>query len=320
MACPNLDELQEFARANDVRGAFVRVQWTMPEEDRHEVDRLAIQRIFGAAAEVKLEGRVIPVVRTRAAGISQRGEHRREDRRLGKADRSQSGAAARAVWKPCRRTRPRRSRRTSWNARSRQQERDSWGRRGRFRRLGGDDRRRSGPAGIRRGGLTRKQRNPHSGHHSLKPGIPMRPISLTLKGFRGIRDGSGSRCDRARFRAARRRGPADRDRRQQWPGQDHGHGQHDAFSDHAIARRGRRIGRLFLLRPGVLAGKHQGLGVGAWRRALPVADGVPAEREGRRPRRSCMFGEAIHGSRCDWVTARCPTARSIPTFNASSRF
>jgi DNA repair protein SbcD/Mre11 len=53
-----------------VTGAFVRVRWTVPEEDRHEVDRLAIQRVFGAAAEVKLEGRVIPVVRTRAAGIS----------------------------------------------------------------------------------------------------------------------------------------------------------------------------------------------------------------------------------------------------------
>ena len=68
---PKLDELQEIARANDVTGAFVRVRWTVPEEDRHEVDRSAIQGIFGAAAEVKLEGRVIPVVRTRAAGISQ---------------------------------------------------------------------------------------------------------------------------------------------------------------------------------------------------------------------------------------------------------
>jgi exonuclease SbcD len=68
---PKLDELQRFARANDVTGAFVRVRWTMPEEDRHEVDRSAIQGIFGAAAEVKLEGRVIPVVRTRAEGISQ---------------------------------------------------------------------------------------------------------------------------------------------------------------------------------------------------------------------------------------------------------
>jgi exonuclease SbcD len=32
---------------------------------------LAIQGIFGVATEVKLEGRVIPVVRARAAGISQ---------------------------------------------------------------------------------------------------------------------------------------------------------------------------------------------------------------------------------------------------------
>src|ERR1700675_2580810 len=68
---PRLEELQQIALTNDVAGAFVRVRWTMPEEDRHEVDRSAIQGIFGAAAEVKLEGRVIPVVRTRAAGISQ---------------------------------------------------------------------------------------------------------------------------------------------------------------------------------------------------------------------------------------------------------
>jgi exonuclease SbcD len=68
---PRLEELRQIARTNNVTGAFVRVRWTMPEEDRHEVDRSAIQGIFGAAAEVKLEGRVIPVVRTRAAGISQ---------------------------------------------------------------------------------------------------------------------------------------------------------------------------------------------------------------------------------------------------------
>src|SRR5207253_3497324 len=68
---PRLEELQQIARTNDVAGAFVRVRWTMPEEDRHEVDRSAIQGIFSEAAEVKLEGRVIPVVRTRAAGISQ---------------------------------------------------------------------------------------------------------------------------------------------------------------------------------------------------------------------------------------------------------
>jgi exonuclease SbcD len=32
---------------------------------------VAIQQALGAAAEVKLEGRIVPVVRTRAAGISQ---------------------------------------------------------------------------------------------------------------------------------------------------------------------------------------------------------------------------------------------------------
>jgi len=41
------------------------------DEDRHEVNRQAIQEALGAAAEVKLEGRIVPVVRTRAAGISQ---------------------------------------------------------------------------------------------------------------------------------------------------------------------------------------------------------------------------------------------------------
>ncbi len=55
----------------DIDGACVRVRWTLPEEDRHEVDRKAIEAIFAGAAQLKLEGRVIPVVRTRAAGISQ---------------------------------------------------------------------------------------------------------------------------------------------------------------------------------------------------------------------------------------------------------
>lgn len=68
---PELEQLRQFARSNDVAGAFVRVRWATPEEDRHGVDRPAIQAILGAAAEVKLEGSVIPVVRTRAAGISQ---------------------------------------------------------------------------------------------------------------------------------------------------------------------------------------------------------------------------------------------------------
>ena len=68
---PDLDDIRKCAQETGIDGAFVRVRWTMPEEDRHEVDRKEIERILNTAAEVKLEGRVIPVVRTRAAGISQ---------------------------------------------------------------------------------------------------------------------------------------------------------------------------------------------------------------------------------------------------------
>ena len=43
----------------------------MAEEDRHEVDHAAIRGLLAIAADIKLEGRIVPVVRTRAAGISQ---------------------------------------------------------------------------------------------------------------------------------------------------------------------------------------------------------------------------------------------------------
>ena len=49
----------------------MRVRWTVADEDRHQVDRAAIERLLEGAAETKLEGRILPVVRTRAAGISQ---------------------------------------------------------------------------------------------------------------------------------------------------------------------------------------------------------------------------------------------------------
>jgi exonuclease SbcD len=68
---PALDALREVVAQQDIAGAFVRVRWTVAEEDRHEVNRDAIQQALGLAAEVKLEGRIVPVVRTRAAGISQ---------------------------------------------------------------------------------------------------------------------------------------------------------------------------------------------------------------------------------------------------------
>lgn len=68
---PDLDTLRETIARQNLVGAFVRVRWTVAEEDRHEVDRAAIGQVLADAAEVKLEGRIVPVQRTRAAGIAQ---------------------------------------------------------------------------------------------------------------------------------------------------------------------------------------------------------------------------------------------------------
>ena len=68
---PDLEAIRTAVAEQGVDGAFVRVRWNVPDEDRHEIDRGAIGRLLKTAAEVKLEGRIVPVVRTRAAGISQ---------------------------------------------------------------------------------------------------------------------------------------------------------------------------------------------------------------------------------------------------------
>lgn len=68
---PDLDKLREAVRAQELAGVSVRVRWTVADEDRHEVDRGAIERALSGAADVQLEGRIVPVVRTRAPGISQ---------------------------------------------------------------------------------------------------------------------------------------------------------------------------------------------------------------------------------------------------------
>lgn len=65
---PDVDELRVIAE--EAQGAFVKVSWEIGEEDRASVDREAIQAALAGAAEVKLEGRIVPVVRARAAGIS----------------------------------------------------------------------------------------------------------------------------------------------------------------------------------------------------------------------------------------------------------
>ena len=68
---PDLDRLREAVCTQDLAGVSVRVRWTVAEEDRHEVDRSAIERALAGAADIQLEGRIVPVVRTRAPGVAQ---------------------------------------------------------------------------------------------------------------------------------------------------------------------------------------------------------------------------------------------------------
>lgn len=65
---PDMAKLAEMAA--DAAHKFVRVRWTVNEEHRQLVDREAIEALFVGSAEVKLEARVLPAVRSRAEGIS----------------------------------------------------------------------------------------------------------------------------------------------------------------------------------------------------------------------------------------------------------
>lgn len=64
---PDMGKLAEIAKTAD--GAHVRVRYRVDEEHRHAVDRDAIKALFAAAAVVKVEGAINPIVRTRASGI-----------------------------------------------------------------------------------------------------------------------------------------------------------------------------------------------------------------------------------------------------------
>lgn len=66
---PDMETIK--AAISDTDGAFVRVRWTVDEEHRESVDREAIKTLLGNAEEVKLEGNVLPIVRSRAEGMNQ---------------------------------------------------------------------------------------------------------------------------------------------------------------------------------------------------------------------------------------------------------
>lgn len=65
---PDMEALA--AVAADAADKFVRVRWTVNEEHRQLVDRDAIIALFGKSADLKIEARVLPAVRSRAEGIS----------------------------------------------------------------------------------------------------------------------------------------------------------------------------------------------------------------------------------------------------------
>ncbi len=73
---PDLGALRAALVAQPVEGAWVRLRWSVPEEERNDVDRAALRELLAGAAGVQLEGRILPVVRVRSGGIGQAGAMR----------------------------------------------------------------------------------------------------------------------------------------------------------------------------------------------------------------------------------------------------
>ncbi|BFG80870.1 hypothetical protein PTKU46_89040 [Paraburkholderia terrae] len=74
MICVDFDGPPDMARLEEIAATagdkFVRVRWQVDEEHRQVVDREAIKAMFSGAADLKVESRILPVVRSRAQGIS----------------------------------------------------------------------------------------------------------------------------------------------------------------------------------------------------------------------------------------------------------
>lgn len=73
---PDLAALRAALAAQPVEGAWVRLRWSVPEEERNDVDRTAMRELLAGAAGVQFEGRILPVMRVRSGGIGQAGAMR----------------------------------------------------------------------------------------------------------------------------------------------------------------------------------------------------------------------------------------------------
>lgn len=65
---PDMEALATLASAS--AGQHVRIRWTVDAEHHASIDRDAILKLFHQAAEVKLEGRINPILRARTQGVS----------------------------------------------------------------------------------------------------------------------------------------------------------------------------------------------------------------------------------------------------------
>jgi exonuclease SbcD len=73
---PDLGALRAALVAQPVEGAWVRLRWSVPEEERNDVDRATMRELLAGAVGVQFEGRILPVVRVRSGGIGQAGAMR----------------------------------------------------------------------------------------------------------------------------------------------------------------------------------------------------------------------------------------------------
>lgn len=67
---PDIEALADYAATHVLTDTWLRIRWQVLEEERAQVDRERIQSLFSDAAGLKLEGRIVPVTRARASGIS----------------------------------------------------------------------------------------------------------------------------------------------------------------------------------------------------------------------------------------------------------
>ncbi len=65
---PDMDSLERDAK--NAEGQHVRIRYSIDEEHRHSVNKEAIKALFDKAEQVKIEARILPVQRTRAAGMN----------------------------------------------------------------------------------------------------------------------------------------------------------------------------------------------------------------------------------------------------------